>query len=71
MLAELPKHLANDWPGIAIHDPIGKTSPTVSITVPFDTILRRVKSPEGVPNAFKRCSTAVLNALEMVVSKRA
>jgi hypothetical protein len=66
LLDRLPNKLAEAWRGIAIHDPGKSTYPAVSISIPFRSVLRGVRSQEGVEQALTRCALSVINALESI-----
>ena len=63
LLVGLRKKLAAGWPGIAIHDPGKSAYPAVSISIPLRSILRGVRSPQGIEPALTRCSLSVIAAL--------
>ena len=68
LLDRLPGKLAASWPGIAIHDPGKSTYPAVNISIPFRSVLRGVRSQEGVEQALTRCSLSVIDAMASVTA---
>jgi hypothetical protein len=66
LLDRLPNKLAATWPGIAIHDPGKSTYPAVNISIPFRSVLRGVRSQQGVEQALTRCSLSVIDAIVSV-----